>query len=146
MGIIFKPGQKVFLDTAPLIYWFEENSSYISRMSRFFDDVAKKRIPLITSMITYIEVLTYPEKAGAHDLAEKYRNYFFNSEQLSIQALDISIADAAVRLRSQHGLKTPDAIQLATARICGCNYILSNDRKWRGITDVRVVLVPELPA
>ena len=95
-------------------------------------------------MVTYIEVLTYPEKTGNRLLSGKYRNYFTNSDQLTIYPLDVTVADAAIRLRARHALKTPDAIQLATAQVCGCDCFLSNDRKWRGFSGMRVLLVSEL--
>ncbi len=144
MDVSFQSGQKVFIDTAPLIYWFEEHPAYTDIMAGFFDNITKKRIPLITSMITYIEVITQPARLGADDLADKYRDYFLNSEQLNIYPLDMLVADAAVSMRAAYSLRTPDAIQLATAQVCGCNYILSNDRKWRRIKNIRIVLVDEL--
>jgi len=144
MAITFKTGQKIFVDTAPLIYWFEEHPDYIRKLVRFFDEITEKQIPLMTSMVTYIEVLTYPEKIGNRLLSGKYRNYFTNSDQLTIYPLDVTVADAAIRLRARHALKTPDAIQLATAQVCGCDYVLSNDRSWQGVSGVRVLLVSEL--
>lgn len=144
MAIAFKTGQKIFVDTAPLIYWFEEHPNYIQKLVRFFEEITEKQIPLMTSMVTYIEVLTYPEKTGNRLLIGKYRNYFTNSDQLAIYPLDVTVADAAIRLRARHALKTPDAIQLATAQVCGCDYVLSNDRNWQEISGVRVVLVSEL--
>lgn len=144
MAITFKAGQKIFVDTAPLIYWFEEHPDYIKKLVRFFDEITEKQIPLMTSMVTYIEVLTYPEKMGNRLLSGKYRNYFTNSDQLTIYPLDVTVADAAIRLRARHALKTPDAIQLATAQVCGCDYVLSNDRNWQGVSGVRVLIVSEL--
>jgi predicted nucleic acid-binding protein len=144
MAITFKTGQKIFVDTAPLIYWFEEHPDYIQKLIRFFDEITEKQIPLMTSMVTYIEVLTYPEKTGNRLLSGKYRNYFTNSDQLAIYPLNVSVADAAIRLRARHALKTPDAIQLATAQVCGCDYVLSNDRTWPGVSGIRVLLVSEL--
>ena len=144
MAIAFKTGQKIFVDTAPLIYWFEEHPTYIQKLIRFFDEITEKQIPLMTSMVTYIEVLTYPEKTGNRLLSGKYRSYFTNSDQLTIYPLDVTVADAAIRLRARHALKTPDAIQLATAQVCGCDYVLSNDRNWQGVSGVHVLLVAEL--
>ncbi len=145
MGMSFKRGQRVFIDTAPLIYWFEENSLYVRKMARFFDEVTNAKIALVTSMVTYIELLTFPEKKGDHDLSAKYQEYLLNSEQINVHPLNVSVANAAIRLRATAALKTPDAIQLATAKISGCDYILSNDNKWAAISDVRVVLVASLP-
>lgn len=142
--MMFKTGQRVFIDTAPLIYWFEENPAYSAKMKFFFDEITTKHIPLVTSMVTYIEVLSYPEKQGARELVSAYREYLLNSEQIRIHPLDVSVADAAVRLRCLYSLRTPDAIQLATAQICDCDFVLSNDKSWKKVTGMRVLLVQEL--
>jgi len=39
MAIAFKTGQKIFVDTAPLIYWFEEHPTYIQKLVHFFDEI-----------------------------------------------------------------------------------------------------------
>jgi len=53
-----------------------------------------------TSMVTLVEVLVHPIRSGRADLA---------------------------RLRAIHGLRTPDAIQLATAIRNGATSFLTND-------------------
>lgn len=71
----------------------------------FFDEVTQLDIQLVTSMVTYIEILTLPEKLGDERLAAKYREFLTNSEQLSIYPLNIAVADAAVRLWASAGVK-----------------------------------------
>jgi predicted nucleic acid-binding protein len=144
MGLKLFRGETVFVDTAPLIYFFEEKEPYVDRLADFFDEVTQLDIQLVTSMVTYIEILTLPEKLGDERLAAKYREFLTNSEQLSIYPLNIAVADAAVRLRASAGVKTPDAIQLAVAQVCGVDHVLTNDRKWRELSSFNVVLVDEL--
>ena len=144
MGIKLHPGQSVFLDTAPLIYFIEENERYLKALTDFFDDVTTGNVMLITSMMTYIEVLTLPEKRGQSKLAGRYREFLTNSEQISIHPLTVPVADAAIRFRAHDGLRTPDAIQLATAQVCGVDFVLTNDRAWQKIRIPRVVLIDDL--
>jgi len=144
MGVKLQSGQTVFIDTAPLIYFIEENDRYIESLTEFFNAVSRLDITLVTSMITYIEILSLPEKQGQVKLAAKYRDFLTNSEQLSIYPLNISVAEAAIRFRAHEGLRTPDAIQLATALVCGVDFVLTNDRTWRKIHTPRVVTVDEL--
>jgi predicted nucleic acid-binding protein len=47
-------------------------------------------------------------------------------------------------MRALHGLRTPDAIQLATATICGADYFLTNDRKLSRVPGIEVVIVADL--
>ncbi|MDA0578188.1 MAG: PIN domain-containing protein [Verrucomicrobia bacterium] len=144
MGLTLTSGQTLFLDSAPLIYFFEENDQYVEKLDCIFEAVASRRCAIITSMITYIELLTLPEKMGDRRLAAKYRECMTNSEGFSIYPLNLTVADGAVELRARYGLRTPDAIQLSTARVCGADFILTNDRAWKRVSDLNVVLVDEL--
>jgi predicted nucleic acid-binding protein len=144
MGLKLDPSDRIFMDTAPFIYFFEEHPVYIEKLSNLFDSVYALGVPVITSVVTYIEVLTYPEKTGAKSLAAKYRDSLTNSELVSIYPLNLQVADMAVTFRAKYGLKTPDAVQIATAAVCGADYVITNDREWKKIKDVRVVLLPEL--
>jgi predicted nucleic acid-binding protein len=134
----------VFVDTAPLIYFFEENETYIAQLARFFDAVTETQANLVTSMITYIEVLVHPERSGAGTLAAKYRDFLTNSEQITIFPLTLSVADTCARLRAHHAMKTPDAIQLAVAQTCGADYVLTNDASWKKVPGFNVILVSDL--
>ncbi|MFT5241946.1 MAG: putative nucleic acid-binding protein [Kiritimatiellia bacterium] len=134
----------LFIDTAPLIYFFEEHPDHIESLSLFFDAVTESGARLVTSMITYIEVLVHPERAGEGILAAKYRNFLTNSEQISLYPLNLPVADACAKLRAQHKLKTPDAIQLAVAATCGADIVLTNDAAWKTVPGFRVILVTEL--
>jgi len=144
MGLTLTTGQTVFLDSAPLIYFFEENTQYVEQMDRIFQAVAARQCAVVTSMITYIELLTLPEKMGDRRLAAKYRECLTNSEGFSIYPLNLTVADGAVELRARYGLRTPDAIQLSTAKVCGADYVLTNDRAWKKVPELNVVLVDEL--
>ncbi len=145
MGLKLKASEKIFLDTAPFIYYFEEHPAYIGRLETLFDNVYEMQIPVVTSMITYIELLTYPERAGAKKLAARYRDSLTNSGLISIYPLDFHIADSAIMLRAKYKLKTPDAIQVATAAASGADYLITNDRKLKTVkTTVPVLLISEL--
>lgn len=144
MGLKLSTGQTVFLDTAPFIYFFEENDEYVARVADFLESAARLNVQLVTSMITYIELLTLPERSGNSRLAAKYRDYLTNSDQLSIYPLNVSVADVAVRFRAGYGLKTPDAIQLATAQVCGADYVITNDRAFSVVSELDIILVPDL--
>ncbi|MEE4602854.1 MAG: PIN domain-containing protein [Desulfobacteraceae bacterium] len=144
MGLDLKTGDIIFLDTAPFIYFFERNPHYFPAMEMLFDRLYETDAQAITSIITYIELTTHPARQGKKQLVRKYRDYLSNSENISIFSLDMDIADHAVELRAHHHLKTPDAIQLGTAVACGADYIITNDRDWRRIEEIKVVMVGDL--
>ncbi len=144
MGLTLTRGQSLFLDTAPLIYLFEEHDEYLPVVQQILDEAHDNGADLVTSMVTYIEILTAPLRAGANVLAARYREYLTNSEGLSIYPLNVGVADEAARLRAEHGLRTPDAIQMATATTCGADYFLTNDRQLSRVPGIDVVLVADL--
>mgnify|MGYP000099036475 CR=1 FL=1 len=144
MDLDLKAGDIIFLDTAPFIYFFERNPHYFPAMEMLFDRLYETDAQAITSIITYIELTTHPARQGKKQLVRKYRDYLSNSENISIFSLDMDIADHAVELLAHHHLKTPDAIQLGTAVACGADYIITNDRDWRRIEEIKVVMVGDL--
>lgn len=144
MGIDPKPGDIIFIDTAPFIYFFEQHPDYFPDLEMFFDRLYETEAQAITSIITYIELTTHPARQGKSKLVRKYRDFLSNSENLSIFPLDMDIADHAVTMRAQYHFKTPDAIQLGTAVACGADYILTNDKDWRRFEEIPVVMVGDL--
>ena len=50
----------------------------------------------------------------------------------------------AARLRATHSLRTPDAIQMATALQAGASFFLTNDRRLRSIEGMTVLVVADL--
>lgn len=140
-----EPGVLVALDTAPLIYLIEDHVDYGEPVRLFLDACTNKGVDLITSMITYIEVLTHPERLGRRDLAARYRNFLTNSERLTIYPLTLQVADACIRLRARYGFRTPDAVQLAVATTCGAACFLTNDINLKRCEEIDVVLVSEIP-
>ena len=144
MGLTYSEGQLVFIDTAPFIYHFQEHPEFCAPVGRLFDAVYSRNMRVVTSMITYIELLTRPEREGKHALAARYRQLLTGSEHLSIYPLNVLVADSAVMFRARYGLKTPDAIQLATAHVCGADLVVTNDRDWSRVSELTIVQVPEL--
>lgn len=139
-----EPGSLVGLDTAPLIYLIEQHPEYAEPVQRFLDECMAKEVDMVTSMITYIEVLAQPEKMGRHDLVARYRNFLTHSERLTLYPLSMQVADACIRFRAKYGFRTPDAVQLAVATTCGASCFLTNDSTLKRCEDIEVVLVSEL--
>lgn len=144
MGLTLTQGQSIFLDTAPLIYLFEEHERFLPAVEQILDDAYANGVDLVSSMITYVEILTAPTREGNTTLAARYREYLTNSEGLSIYPLNISVADEAIRLRAEYALRTLDAIQLATATVCGADHFLTNDRRLARVSSINVVVIADL--
>ena len=117
----------VGLDTGPLIYYIEEHPTYLSRVRPFFEAAERNEFRIVTSYVTLIEVLVHPLRQGRPELAEEYRKILLQSPALTAIPLNEGIAEEAAALRARHNIRTPDAIQLATALRSGATWFLTND-------------------
>lgn len=66
-------GKTVGLDTAPLIYFIEENPSYIETVRLFFEAMDKGDFQVVTSTVTLLEVLVHPLRCNNRELAAESR-------------------------------------------------------------------------
>ncbi len=74
----------------------------------------------------------------------EYRTLLTKSPHFTLVTIDADVAETAARLRSQYGLRTPDALQISAALTAGCQAFLTNDKNLRKVTDLRVLVVDEL--
>src|ERR1700735_92691 len=116
--------KRVFLDTAPLIYFIEGNSPFQEKLREIFDLNDRGDFTFITSSITLLEVLVKPLKDGQNKLADSYKDILLNARGIEMIEITNSLAIKAAQLRAKYGLKTPDAIQLATAIEHKADYFL----------------------
>ena len=145
MGLIQKLKSKnVFLDTAPLIYYMEENRTYSQILNKLFLANSKGEFLFQTSVITLLEVLVLPMREHEHKLVEQYQNILCNSTSIIIIDLTIEIAIKAAALRAKYGLKTPDSIQVATALNVSAQYFLTNDIRLKVVNEIEILVLDEL--
>jgi predicted nucleic acid-binding protein len=137
-------GMIVGLDTAPLIYFIERHPAYLSCVRPFFEAVALGDIQAVTSTLTLTEVLVHPFKHGNRSLGQQYSRILLHSRNLRTLPVSAAIAAEAARLRAAHGLKTPDSIQLATARLNNARAFLSNDDGIASIPGLELILLDRL--
>jgi predicted nucleic acid-binding protein len=113
-----------------------KDRTYGAEEASLFDAVDKGRIRALVTPITVAEVVSGSLKARKEALAERYRRTLTQSPGWSTRAIDADVAVLAARLRLRHGLKLPDAIQLAVALEEGCYALITHGRDFSGVTDV----------
>lgn len=145
MAIELLRGDRIFLDTAPLIYFFEDHPEFGGRMASLLTAATANGVRLVTSLVSDIELQTGPAASGKAELMRRYRQSLLHSGQFLIWPLDEATADTTVALRAQYQMKTPDAIQLASSQQAHCRYMITNDRQWPAdVQGVQVALVSSL--
>jgi predicted nucleic acid-binding protein len=124
-------------------------ASSMIKFDDVFDDLSRIGIDTspctaCTSVITVTEVLVVPFKRSEQKLAEDYKNVLFNGINFHTQSINPEIAETAARIRAKYNLRTPDALQIATALESNCQAFLCNDRAFERVTDLRIILLDEL--
>jgi predicted nucleic acid-binding protein len=145
MGWIDKlQGNIVCLDTAPIIYFMEQNAQFHSKLRPFFVELDAGKFQAVTSVLTLVEVLVHPLRRGDEATAMKYHDILLSAPNVTTYAVTYPIAQRAAELRAQHRLKTPDAIQLAIALNYGATAFFTNDRRIPSIPGLEIVRLSEL--
>jgi len=137
-------GQTVGLDSSPLIYYIEDHPVFADRLEPFFQLVKTGEIQLVTSTETFLEVLVMPLKRGDDRLAHDYNDFLVSSPNVTIISVSPAIAQTAAELRATTKIKTPDAIQLATALEHQAVAFLTNDRDFGDAKSLKILRVNEL--
>lgn len=107
------------LDTNVLIYFLEKNET-------FFDAARDVLLPIlngsgraVVSNLIITELMA--GKGPGTDLG------FLDHPQIALFPIDNQVARQAGLLRFRYGVKTPDAIHIATAEITGATVFITND-------------------
>lgn len=83
---------------------------------------------LAVSTLIYVEVL---ERTMPEDAIEQFKKFMQNRQTLEIVAVDIRVAEKAqtIRNKSSKTIRTPDAIHVATAIVCGAKLFHTFDEE-----------------
>jgi predicted nucleic acid-binding protein len=137
-------GETIGLDTAPLIYFVEQNTEYVELVRLFFEAFDRGDLHVVTSTVTLAEVLAQPLRFGNNELARRYRTILLWAPGLDMVELSPVIAERTALLRSQYNLQTLDAIQLATALEQGASAFLTNDTRLPKLPNLNIVTLVSL--
>ncbi|MFB3885921.1 MAG: type II toxin-antitoxin system VapC family toxin [Thermodesulfobacteriota bacterium] len=135
---------KIALDTMVFIYAFENHPSYLPFVKPLFHEVEKGEMEAVTSTLTMAECLVQPYKRKDTILAVHYRVLFRNFPHLSVLPLTEEIADRTAFLRANYRLRTPDAIQLATAFVAKCYAMITNDANLPPVEGIHILVLDRL--
>lgn len=139
-------GMTVAVDSAPFIYLIEKHPTYFATVEAFFTAVQNGEIGCVTSTLTIAEVLVHPFRRGRMDLVSDYQEVLNASPDIKAFAVTSDIAEAAAKLRASFDLRTPDAIQIATALVSQASLFLTNDKKLTKVPGLKALTVADAMA
>lgn len=136
--------ERIFLDTAPVIYYVEANPHYIERVQECFDCLDDGTLRAVVSPITLAECLVHPHANGQPDLAQAFLDLLTVGPGTELVTIDGETAEKAAEYRVKYNISLLDAFQLALAVACHCDAFLTNDLDLKRCTDIHIITIDEL--
>jgi predicted nucleic acid-binding protein len=136
--------ERIFLDSAPVIYFVENHPAYAPVLSEIFRRIDSGQLLAVTSPITLAECLVLPIRQGLTQLEANFQELIVRGNNTLFTAIDHSCAWQAAKLRAQYNITLADALQIATAMRVDCDAFLTNDAALLRVQDVKVLLVENL--
>ncbi len=128
----------VTVDTAPIIYLLEDNPQFAEKFYPLFQQIESGRIRGVISPITIAEVVAGPLSFNNEILANRYFTVLSSTPWI-VQNLSAELSFLAARIRIRYQLKLPDAIQIATAVHTGSSALITHDRDFHGVDEIKIL-------
>lgn len=133
----------VGVDTAPLIYYIEDVDPYADLLEPAFELLASHRLNAITSTIALAEILTKPLAEKNFGLVDEIKFTLKSFSTLTLLAIDEKLAEAAALIRARHGIRLPDALQIAAAIHGEATLFITNDKRLRKIDAFEILVLSD---
>lgn len=119
--------RRIALDTSVFIYQLESNPRYLAFTDHIFAWIEKPYSRAVTSTITMTELLIQAYRDSDDDRVDHFYGLLSTYPNLEWIAPDLQIADLAAQIRALDRLRTPDALQAATAVRTQATALITND-------------------
>jgi predicted nucleic acid-binding protein len=136
--------RSIGLDTSVVIYAVETHPKYLELVKPILRWTRGPHGNAITSTLTMTEVLVRPYRVADLALVQEFHALLFTYPHIEWIPPTLQIADRAAQIRADHNLRTPDAIQAATALDCGVTGFVTNDPIFRRVPSLDVLILDEL--
>ena len=146
MGTLNIPASsRFYVDTSIVIYSVEKFPEYLPLLEPMWLSLQAGEIEIISSELIFMETLVIPLRNTDTFLINAYEQLLFSSE-IQLIPISKSVLRQAATLRATTNLKTPDAIHAATALSVNCTQFITNDKGFRNVSGLPVVVLSEVLA
>ncbi|MGH7354667.1 MAG: type II toxin-antitoxin system VapC family toxin [Candidatus Rokuibacteriota bacterium] len=118
---------RVFWDTNLFIYLLEGQGDRAERTAKLRERMLERNDQLCTSTLTLGEVLVKPIERGDQTLQRTYLETL--SRTVELIPFDRDAAMVYAGIRTDRGIKAPDAVQLACAATARVDLFITNDNR-----------------
>jgi predicted nucleic acid-binding protein len=117
------------LDTSIFIYHLEGHPRYLPLTQELLAGIQAGRQMAVTSTVTIMELTVRPWQVGRPAVAREYEALLVHFPHLTLADVTRDVARQAAQLRARFRLRPADALQVATAVVCGARAFVTNDRR-----------------
>lgn len=135
------PHGVVGIDTMAFIYHLEGNERYEPFTRTLFSEVEAGMRRAVTSTLTLLEALVKPKEIGDEEMRDDYYYALTSFPNLKMRPIDEEVAEAAAEVRARSGLRTPDALQVATCLVEGASAFITNDERLRKVEGLQIIVM-----
>jgi len=141
LRLFLRRHRRIALDTSIFIYQLEANSRYLSLTDVVFAWVERPGHEAVTSTITMTELLVPSYRDNDEHRVDAFYGLLSTYPNLQWIAPDLEAADLAAKLRAVHRLRTPDALQAATAVRAQATGLITNDPVFARIPEFETAIL-----
>jgi predicted nucleic acid-binding protein len=134
---------RVFLDSAPIIYFVESNRAFISALDPVFERIEVGSLVGVTSPLTLAECLVIPIKRNSPALRRRFEELIVNGRGVEFATIDAAIGMKAAEIRAKYGLRLIDSVHVATALLKQCEALVTNDSQLRRVTEIPILTISD---
>ena len=134
----------IALDTSVFIYQLESNARYLPLTDHIFSWLEGPHSKAVTSTITMTELLVQPYRESDDQRVDEFYGLLSTYPNLDWIAPNLEIADVAARLRALHRLRTPDALQAATAEYSAATGFITNNAVFERVKTFETLMLDRL--
>jgi predicted nucleic acid-binding protein len=136
--------RRIFLDSAPVIYFVEQHPVYHSLLQPIFNRFETGEMVAVTSPVTLAECLIFPVKLGDTEAIDAFLELLGGEHDTVLVTLGRETARLAAEIRSRYNVTLTDAFQVASAIEGACDIMLTNDKALTRVSETRIQLVEDL--
>lgn len=134
----------IALDTNIFVYLLEMNPLYLRITDSIFSWIGSPDGAAVSSTITITELLVPAYRDADEDRANEFYALLSTFPNLEWIAPNLQIADLAAQIRAWYSLRTPDAIQAATAIQAKATGLITNDPIFERVEGFETLVLDEV--
>ena len=129
------------LDSSILIYHLEDMEPYSDLTETLFATIAEGSLAVVLSTISVTELLVKPFAEKQRDRVTTFEHFILSLPNAVLIPPSYPLAKEAARVRGKYGLRTPDALLVATALSEKADAFFTNDGRLRKLKAEGIAIV-----